>query len=467
MKTRMYKIQFLILSLSLCLVSCEDYLEVGTPDYKISTETVFSSDETAKSAMQGIYNQLMRASFSEGFISSVTVLSGLSAHELKSYNVNNITFTEFEQNEISPLNSGNFNLWESAYNVIYMTNSLLEGLQISTEITESTQKSLEGQARFIRAFTYFYLVNLYGEVPLIITTDYRSNSLVERDTNEIIYSQIISDLQNSVNLLKNNYDEGERTKINKFTALALLARVHLFLQNWELAEQYSSEVIEESGTYKIIEDLDKVFLANSHEAIWQLSPAGIGGGITYTNEGSIFIFHPVLAFLTRVQLSESLVNSFEPGDKRRSKWVGSIQGRNGYFAYKYKVRYSTDEVTEYSMVLRLAEQFLIRSESRAMQGNLAGAISDLDVIRQRAGLELIADINPQISKEDLLDAILEERKKELFTEWGHRWLDLKRTGKAKEILSPETSFWEDTDVLYPIPEEERLKNPNLTQNPGY
>ena len=78
------------------------------------------------------------------------------------------------------------------------------------------------------------------------------------------------------------------------------------------------------------------------------------------------------------------------------------------------------------MVMRLAEQFLIRAEARAMQGDLEGAIADLDMIRGRAGLPLIADINAGISKEELLTSILEQRKKELFTEWGHRWLDIKR-----------------------------------------
>jgi len=118
-------------------------------------------------------------------------------------------------------------------------------------------------------------------------------------------------------------------------------------------------------------------------------------------------------------------------------------------------------------VLRLAEQYLIRAEARAKQGKIADAIGDLDEIRGRAGIERLADINPTIVKEELLGKILEERRMELFTEWGHRWLDLKRTDKATEILGENNPFWENTDVLYPIPSEERMKNPNLSQNNGY
>jgi len=119
------------------------------------------------------------------------------------------------------------------------------------------------------------------------------------------------------------------------------------------------------------------------------------------------------------------------------------------------------------MVLRLAEQYLIRSEARAMQNNIAGAISDLDIIRQRAGLNLLADLNPTIEQAELLDEIFLQRRKELFAEWGHRWLDLKRSDRTSEALEDENPYWEDTDLLYPIPETERIKNPNLTQNEGY
>src|SRR5690606_40581539 len=108
---------------------------------------------------------------------------------------------------------------------------------------------------------------------------------------------------------------------------------------------------------------------------------------------------------------------------------------------------------------RFAEQYLIRAEARAMQGKLSGAIADVDKIRQRAGLELISDTNPAIDKEALLNIIFQERKLELFSEWGHRWFDLKRTGRASAVLSSIKPQWQDTDILYPVPEEERSKNP--------
>ena len=120
------------------------------------------------------------------------------------------------------------------------------------------------------------------------------------------------------------------------------------------------------------------------------------------------------------------------------------------------------------MVFRLGEQYLIRAEARAQQNNLAGAISDIDMIRSRAGLPLINDTEPGINKDNLLLAIEHERQIELFSEWGHRWLDLKRTGRAGAVLGPIKADWSSDDELYPIPQSERDKNPFLgEQNPGY
>ena len=458
--------QVLLVVVFALLTSCEDYLEIEAPAHKITSETVFSTDETALSAMTGVYNQLASIFFSSGGPASVTVLAGLSADNLSPIRSTNLPYMEFERHEISADNFRNLNLWTSLYNMIYMTNSLLEGLEKSDDISEEVSNRLEGEARFVRAFSYFYLVNLYGEVPLILDTDYQANALAEREDKEVVYEQITTDLEAATELLGDNFITGERTQVNRYTAISLMARVQLYLGNWQKAEKMSSEVIAQSETYEILNDLDLVFLANSREAIWQLSPEGRGSTLTNTNEGGSFIIHPVFSFLAQFKLNPEFVASFVDHDQRLEDWVELHAGTGFYHAHKYKIQNSTEEILEYSMVLRLAEQYLIRAEARARQGNIAGAVADIDVLRERAGLELIGDIRPGIGKDDLLDLIMEERKKELFTEWGHRWLDLLRTGRAGEVFG-HNSTWGETDLLYPIPESERMKNPNLTQNEGY
>lgn len=449
------------------LFSCEDYLEIDAPDHKIISSTVFENDQTAQSALVGMYNQLASVHFSGGGASGVTVLGALSADVVKPIYERNLPYMEFDQHRILPDNFRNLNLWSSAYNVIYMANGLLDGGYNSESISDPVRKRIMGEASFIRAFTYFYLVNLYGDVPLVLTTDYRINSVAERNSEEDVYQQITTDLQTAVDLLNSDYSAGDRTVVNKYAAVALMARVQLYQGNWLEAEMLSRKVIEQSGSYEILEDLNSVFLTGSQEAIWYLSPKGRGLSLTNTQEGASFLIHPMFYFLAQFKLELGFVNSFSSEDKRLMNWIGFHQATSYYFPNKYKIFYSTEEPTEYSMVLRLAEQYLIRAEARAMQDNLSGAISDLDIIRERAGLTLIADTNPGVGKSQLLQLILQERKKELFTEWGHRWFDLKRTGKAEEVFATESSLWQQTDAYYPIPESERMSNPNLTQNGGY
>lgn len=448
--------------------SCEDFVDVDVPDQKIVSETVFGNDQTAIRAVKGIYNELFKSDFSSGGFRSVTMLGSLSSGEFQTSTIND-ELIEFKENEITVDNSYNLGLWSSAYNIIYMCNSVIDGLDRYIGVSTEMKDKLKGEVQFIRAFTYFYLVNLYGEVPLIQSTDYQKNTLATRNGIEEIYKAIISDLENAISTLGSYYEDGERIHVNKITAMALLARVHLYLENWELAEKYSTEVINRKANFGLLSNLDEVFFANSKESIWQVSPAGRGTLSHVTNEASVFILtNPPPQSQQPIVLTDDVTSLFAENDIRYEHWIGVFHGENEsyYYPYKYKIN-NSESIIEYSTLLRLAEQYLIRSEARTYQGKLTGGIADLDKIRERANLTLIAKLKPNIDKEDLLDSIQIERQRELFSEWGHRWLDLKRTRMASKVLSAKKEFWKDTDVLFPIPEQERSRNPNLTQNHGY
>lgn len=470
MKCKNFKYSKMIYLLLLCIsvAACEDFLEIDLPNNRMMSETVFNDEGSAESAVQGVYNQLSQAYFAAGGVKSVTVLAGLSADNLIT-TINAPKLQQFEQNEIAIQNSGSYDVWASAYNIIYQSNAVIEGLETATGIPDDKRNQMVGEVKFIRAFVYFYLVNLYGEVPLVLSTDYHKNATISSSPVEMIYNQIMDDLQTAKELLINTGQTESRLRANALTVKALLARVHLYQKDWVAAAELSTEVIQ-SASFQLEEDLNEVFLANSTEAIWQISPLSTGSGALHTREGNFFILEEEPNNFSPVALSPELLSSFSAEDERKEKWINSFVGeeRTFYFPYKYKVKYATTgEVTEYSMIMRVAEQWLIRAESRAQMGNLTGAIADLDQIRERAGLTGIAIINPNITAEALLDSIGVERRREFFTEWGHRWLDLKRMGKATEILAPQKPLWQSTDVLYPIPEEELMKNPNLNQNLGY
>jgi hypothetical protein len=248
-----------------------------------------------------------------------------------------------------------------------------------------------------------------------------------------------------------------RTSPNRSAAEALLARVYLYQGEWAKADSAASAVINNT-LYQLEPNLDSVFLPGSRETIWQLEPAYDGQA---TAEGASFI--PAASFLPpQYPLTQTLINSYETGDLRLAQWTATM-GSGAVYPNKYKQAAYDSLNPEDNVVLRLAETYLIRAEARAKEGNLTGAEDDLNLVRYRSGLNAISTT----SAAELLIAIQHERQIELAAEWGHRWLDLKRTGQANAVLGPEKTNWKPTAVIYPIPAGELTRNLNLTQNNGY
>jgi hypothetical protein len=447
-----------VLLTTVLLFSCRKFVEIAIPKTQITTPAVYTDDATAISAIRGIYSKMMEGDFARGYLKSVTLLTGLSSDEFINYSSdpNNV---EFYTNSLLPVNSDINNLWKDAYSYIYQANAVIEGLSNSTGLSASIKTQLGGEAKFLRAYFHFYLVNLWGDVPLITTTDYRINATAYRTSSANVYQQIILDLKGAQSNLADDYSysNNERVRPNKWAATALLARVYLYTGDWVNAEAQATMIISNTSRYSIVSNLDNVFLKNSNEAIWQLMPVEPGKN---TWEGTLFKIQNYVA------LTNQSVNAFEPGDNRKNSWVNSYTDATGlhYYPYKYKISIDNQPLTEYSMILRLAEQYLIRAEARAQQNNVVGAQADINTIRNRAGLSNTAAND----KASLLLAIEHERLVELFSEWGHRWLDLKRTNRTNAILGPlKGTSWQATDVLYAIPQSELLNDPNLTQNAGY
>ncbi|TDQ10272.1 RagB/SusD family nutrient uptake outer membrane protein [Pedobacter metabolipauper] len=458
MKYNIFKIS-LILIIIFFQFSCKKIIQIDVPKDSVVQETIFQNNDAATSVMTGIYRSMSNNGFASGNNMSITSSAGLTADEFSSHST---LLKEFYDNELNPLTTNISSLYASPYETIYATNVLLEGLEGQNNITLPNRTQLRGEALFIRAFAYFYLVNMFGSVPLHITSDYRVTRIASRTTVTEIYKQIISDLKTAENLLKDTYITTERIRPNLSTVQALLARTYLYTQDWENAEKYATLVINKTSIYNLV-NVDAIFLKNSQEAIWQLMPTTASGN---TNEGTLLI---LTGTPTNLSLnSDFALNSFEANDERKNSWIRSYTNATGtyYYPFKYKAR-TASPVTEYYMVMRLAEQFLIRAEARVQQKDISGAIDDIDKIRNRAGITLIKNTNPNISANDLSILIQKERRVELFSEWGHRWFDLKRSGNATAVLSLVKPMWQATDVFYPIPQREIDLNSNITQNVGY
>ncbi|MBN9284106.1 MULTISPECIES: RagB/SusD family nutrient uptake outer membrane protein [unclassified Flavobacterium] len=443
-------------------VSCKKLISVDSPINQLGSDVVYNSDANAISAITGLYSS-MSANATSFVGSGTTIFCGLSSDEL--HNSSSITYDDFFNNTLSSSTSAlDLNIWTPAYNYIYQANSIIAGVDHSKTLGSSTRSQVKGEALLIRAFCYFYLVNFFGDVPLVLSTDYQSNAMLVRSPSSKIYEQITEDLQVSQQLLTVTYPGGNRGRINLYTATAFLARVYLYQKDWNNAETQSSSVIN-SSAYSLVSNPDSVFLSASKEAIWQLIPVPATAN---TTEGTNFI--PGSNTVPNYELTGALLKSFPASDKRKQRWTKTISlaGNSFTYPFKYKARTAAGvAVSEYYVMMRLAEQYLIRAEAKAQKNNLNSAIQDVDKIRQRAGITLLSIITPNISQKALIDSIALERKREFFAEWGHRWFDLKRTDQAHSILGTIKPDWQSTDTLYPIPKPQMLLNSNLVQNPGY
>ncbi|MCM5663658.1 RagB/SusD family nutrient uptake outer membrane protein [Galbibacter mesophilus] len=439
------------------VVSCSDFVEVEPPKNTLVSQTVFEDASTVESALANLYEMLRGQGIGTY---SLSADMGIYSDELDYFLADPNDLSIYIHN-ILPINESVSKYWVNAYRVIYSANAIVEGVESSEGLTSVEKSEFMGQALFVRAYVHSILVGIYGDIPYITTTDYRINNSVARLPGHEVYYHIITDLMMAVDMLGTTDATGEKVIPNRHVANALLSRIYLYTGNWEQANATATQLID---AFILEPELEKVFLKGSRETIWQLMPEGVDR--KNAPEANLFVILAIPG--QQYALTETLLKAFEEGDLRREEWVGSFTSNDGattlQFPYKYKATLSETESLEYSIVFRLAEQYLIRAEARAHMGNLTGARQDLDTIRQRAGL----DGTSAMDKETLLEAIQAERFTELFAENGHRWFDLKRSGKAGEVLSTIKPNWKPTHVVWPIPENELEINPNLRpQNEGY
>jgi hypothetical protein len=457
--------------------SCKKLVQIPPPANSITTSQVFADSADAAAAISGIYAKIIGQTGDASCNGLETILCGLSSDELVSFNNGNTNQTQFYFNALESDNGIVPGCWTTPYTIIYQTNACIEGLQNSTSLTSTTKNQFLGEAKFFRSLFYFYLINFFGNVPYVASINWLQTDTLGNATPLFVYQNIINDLKSAKSLLPSDYSfsSGNRTRVNKLGAAALLARVYLYLQDWKNAKLESDSIIN-NNLFSLV-DLDNVFLANSQESIlqWQLNTSYVYG--TSTNEG-VLILPANQNSPPGYYLSSELLNAFDSSDGRKTAWLNQSKYAGVTYVYPYKYKRGRSQVnlngtaTEYYTVFRLAEQYLIRAEAEAngAGSSTSAAISDLNIIRKRADLP---PLSPSLSGDSLMAAIAHERRIELFAEWGHRWFDLRRTAKIDSIMTIITpkknpgGVWQNYQQLYPIPLSQLSVNPFLKQNIGY
>lgn len=450
----MKKLHYIIIGLLSLLFSCKKLVEVGTPENQLTTDKVFADTASATAALVNVY-----ALFDKTIDPGYNKYLGIYTDELI-YPGSSSADAEFSTSKLSPTNGTVSNIWSNYYFAVYSCNQVIEQLRQSTKIPAATVTRLTAEAKFLRAYSNFYLVNTFGPVPLILTTDVSQTAKATRSDTATVYRQIIQDLQDAQSNLPETYTGSGKVRATEWAASALLARAYLYQQNWTAAAAQATALIN-SGLYTLSNPSD-VFFAGSSETILQFwTPYGY-----VTDAPSLVPSSGMPTYL----VSGSLLAAFEPGDLRKDNWLHANAITSGgstktyYYPYKYHNRTTNSSTPEYLSALRLGEQYLIRAEAYARLGNITGSVQDLNVIRNRAGLPgLSTGLNPA----GCLNAVIQEWRVEFCFEWGRRFFDLRRTGRLNTVMGAYKPTWLPKADFFPIPQKELTYDPFLTQNAGY
>lgn len=346
--------------------------------------------------------------------------------------------------------------WRSFYYVSYIANTIIENGETMTEATSTERSQLIGEAYMLRAYMHFVLVNLYGEpythcdpvtskaIPLKLNSDV--NATLKRNTVEEIYTSILSDINKAKELLNvDTWDEGFTYRFNRLSIDAFLAKVYLYMGDWDNAYQYASNVITQHGD---LEDLTTSSVLPSHyksvEAI--LSMENIMPAI-YQTEGRI---------------NTELLNLYRSGDMRKSKYYRQVTASISTL--------QKGGNNEYRCTFRSSEFYLIAAEA-------ALELEDLDKARLHLTTLMKARYHKNIfpkeetkvnnmNQDELRQEIQDERFRELAFE-GHRWFDLRRTTQPALTKKYQNSTYtlEQNDSRYTlrIPSEAIEANPGLAE----
>jgi hypothetical protein len=438
MNTTYIKMAFVLLT-GLSLLSCKKYLEVETYD-NIRDETTIYDKASAESAVRGAYRSLASLNYSSGFQNTILQSGG----DVKSLN-----------NAQTDLNVINYDLrsdiaflstyWGNFYSTINKANHVIEKLPAVQDValTEALQDQLLGEAYVIRALSYFDLTRVFGNVQIFLTPTrvVADKYGVPQSTQAAVYAQVLQDLNAAEPLLPPTV---VRNRITKPTVYALRARLNLYLKNYEAAEADVNTVLSNSA-YRLIKPF--ALAAGTAESVLELSYSvnDINTGFALWNTSN-------RSLEPKPEIHNLLNDPLVGGDRK----ILSVKNAQGQFIGGI---YPTNTSAGY--VIRTAELYLIRAESRALKAapDLTGALADLNAVRTRAD---VPEITGRLTATDLLLAIENERRVEFALE-PHRWFDLVRTGRAPAVLN----LNDPSKYIFPIPAGEILADPSLKQNPGY
>lgn len=464
-------------------VSCNRYLDTQPISDKVMDTSVPIKD--AKDAEQDM--QQLYSNFGNEYWQLDYWFNGDAQTDVAYAGADNNNNFQQDEYRIFATNANIARDWSYLNTFLYHSNLILNYIDGVTDgsLSAARKAEMKSEAQIFRAMYHFHMVQLWGDVPIVtkaVTSvntanfDEVYNTIYpKRQPVADVYNQIISDLESAV---ASAPAASYKTRANKAAAYGLLAKVYATKPNpdWAKVKSYCDMVSAQGYSLVPVYDLlfDGAHNLNS-EAIWEVDG----------NAGSIWAWGTFMFAGTDWKKfntpSNDLVKTFnDAGDQQRlnsTVWFSpdKVNWSDNYWpsvGYPFMNKMRQTDGKQHFYILRYADILLLKAEAMVQMGDYAGAASLVNQVRARVGLAPVTIA----SQEDGINKILNERKMELAFE-GHRWFDLKRTGKAITILSqqkdgngkvlPYASNLNPNRLLWPIPQAELDKNKNLTQNPGY
>ncbi len=463
-----------VLTVTVLAISCTDRLEIG-PISNVGSGNFYKTKSDIEQAVVASYDALqdegqykfnfmflMEIRADDAFVESPTNSGGAQG--------------DIDLFQITPGNSRIEDSWNSCYKGIQRCNIVLNRIgDIDMDATLKNTRS--GEVKFLRALTYFNLVRLWGNVPLVTseTGDPFELFSIGRTPVSDVYKQIIKDLTEAVSQLPSTNGVGRATK---GAAQTLLGKVYLTQKNWDDAVTVLSAVSGYSLNSKFEDNFGSAN-ENGSESIFEVQfQAGNGEGSIFPNQvapvGSADELLKGIGSQRGENIpSNSLFNSFETGDLRKDASIGILANGTTRYAKKLiEVPVADQDSNLNFIVLRYADVLLMLAEALNEQNYASGgrAFELINQIRTRAGLSSFTstDLPDQAS---FRNAVLNERRHEFVSE-NHRWFDLVRTSRAISTLNASTSSFKVSShqLIYPVPLSalDAINDTSIfPQNPGY
>ncbi len=457
-----------VLTLAVAIIAgCDDLLETE-PSTEVDPETAQENIDGIEAIMTSVYNRL-QSQYRYG--REITLGPDVLADNTDQHPTTSGRYDGMSVNS----QGSHITFWNTAYLTINEANYVIDGADQVEDASEEVRQRLRGEALFQRGFVYFDLARTYGYEPgrevdgwaqsAIIRTEPTRTAedadLRGRSSNVEVYEQAQNDLEEAIDLLADD-DRGVYFA-NYAGGHALLARLHLYLENWDEAVNHAEQALEATDAELIEEEEafteDNPFDAVPHEeSIMELDidpveeSLGSNDGLCpYTNPTH---WHDVIP-------SDELIDSFDDEDYR----LNLIGEADDGYPYSRKWDCSTGAYDDNVPLVRVPEMYLILAEAHAEANQWDEAHDALNTVREARGLDPVDGYSDAESFFE--DEVLPERRRELHFE-GHRFYDLKRRGMdiPKQGALP-TLDYDDFRVLSTVPNGEVDNNPELDDNPGY